>query len=260
MENMNEQMNLLLNKMKEEFQKQTNIINETVQQTIASSIEEKLLPIKQETENLKLENNMLKSKMKNLELESKRNNLIIHGVEEKERNSNELMEIVLETLNNVENKLNSAEWDKWEISRAERLGKKIEHKIRPIKITLTLGWRKLELLRNKKYLPKNVKITEDFTKEVLEERKTLIPKMIEARESGKYAIIKHDKLVIKEKRAEHNEKRKRVPSSPPSTPTNNSSGIEDQEKIIQPAKQSKINSFETTTNNKNLQTKAQSKN
>lgn len=237
---MEEQINLLWNKMKEEFQKQTDAINQTVQNTITTTIEAKLTTITEETEKLKAENTILKSKIKNLEAISKKNNVIIHGIEEKENNNTELLTSVLEALNSSDNKQKGTEWDKWEVSKVERLGKKTEKKHRPIKITLTLEWRKIELLRNRKSYPKNLKITEDFTKEILEERKALIPKLIEAREAGKYAILKQDKLIIKEKNEHQTEKRKRLPSSPPSTPPNNFNNPEKQDKINQPAKQTKI--------------------
>lgn len=253
-------MNALWDKMKAEFDKQKasiDAVNETVHTTISTTIEAQLLPILQETDKLKAENGILKSRIKILEAESRRNNVIIHGVEEKEVNNTELMEIILKTLNNSCKNQNGAEWDKWEISRLERLGRKIEKKVRPIKLTLTLEWRKMELLRNKKSFPKNIKITEDYTKEVLEERKSLIPKMIEAREAGKYAILKHNKLIIKDKIEPKNDKRKRVPSSPPSTPPNNFGRADNQEKIDQPAKQSKFNHL---TNRSNSPIEAQSKN
>ncbi|VVC88797.1 unnamed protein product [Leptidea sinapis] len=94
-------------------------------------------------------------------IDCRKNNIIIHGIEESENNSGELMELVLKTPNNINKNINSAEWDKYEISNIERLGKEIqnEKKHRPVKVTLTLGWRKLELLKNKKAIPKTIKIT-----------------------------------------------------------------------------------------------------
>lgn len=253
---MEKQMDLLWSRLKEELQKQTEIIAATVNETITTTIEEKLKPIKKENEALKNKVEVLSSKIQGLELENRKNNVIIHGVEEGKDNHTGLMEVVLEILNEVDKTQIKHEWDRWEISKAHRIGKKCQGKDRPIKITLTLGWRKAELLKNRSNFPQGIKITEDFPKEILASRKALIPKLIEARESGKYAIIKNDRLIIREKSetGKNKEKRKRAPSSPLSTPPNNFSRAHEQAKGSQNRKISKINPFEEMRNRTNSRT------
>lgn len=250
--------------MNENMAKQSEAITTKVSENLSKIIEDQLKPIKQVNLENKMEIEKLKLKVRNLEIDTRKNNVIMHGVEEKENNNTELMDIVLEILNNTNKLINSSDWDKWEISQIQRIGKKDSSKTRPVKMTLTLGWRKLELLKHKKKFPKNLKITEDFTKEVLEARRTLMPKMIEAREAGKFAIIRNDKLIIREKvdKPINKEKRKRVPSSSPSTPQSNSSRPQtpQKEKYAQPTKLTKTNPPNATIKHVNPPNIPQSKN
>lgn len=249
---MDEKSKLLLIQIREEMKIQTEIIIDNINKTISDKIDEKLLPIIQENETLKSEITNLNSKVKGLELEARKNNVIIYGVEEKEKDSKELMEMVMSTLNNAYKNLNLVEWDKWEINNLNRVGRKIEGKPRPIKITLTLGWRKTELLKNKKKIAEHIYISEDFPKEVLEKRKELIPKLNEARKAGKFAILKYDQLIVKPAKEKTYEKRKRVPSSPPQTPPSNFSKGKDptQLETLQPSKLTKVNPFDKMRHNR----------
>ncbi|KAI8428463.1 hypothetical protein MSG28_007274 [Choristoneura fumiferana] len=215
---MEEQMKLLWSNIKEEMEKQNNKQMQILTETITKTLDEHLVPFRLENEALKKEVETLRSKINYLELEGRKNNIILHGVEERETNNSELTNMVLGLLNRTNNKAQNEthEWDKWEISKLYRVGKKTVNKIRPIKITLTLTWRRNEILKNKKNFPKGTYITEDLPKEEVEIRKSLIPALKDARASGKYAIIRNGRLIIKDKLEK--EKRKRIPSSPPSTP------------------------------------------
>ncbi|GBP04928.1 hypothetical protein EVAR_3810_1 [Eumeta japonica] len=66
---------------------------------------------------------------------------------------------------------------------------------------------------NKKKL-KNVYVSEDYPKEILDTRKKLQVKLEEQRKKGNYAFINYDKLIVKQGKP-GNEKRKREPSSSP---------------------------------------------
>ncbi|KAI8427169.1 hypothetical protein MSG28_014781 [Choristoneura fumiferana] len=184
----------------------------------------------------------------------RKNNIILHGVEERETNNSELTNMVLGLLNRTNNKAQNEthEWDKWEISKLYRVGKKTVNKIRPIKITLTLTWRRNEILKNKKNFPKGTYITEDLPKEEVEIRKSLIPALKDARASGKYAIIRNGRLIIKDKLEK--EKRKRIPSSPPSTPPSNFSTAHKMDSAAKPAKLPRSNPFESMRNRAHSQT------
>ncbi|KAL4712349.1 hypothetical protein ACJJTC_001510 [Scirpophaga incertulas] len=79
-----------------------------------------------------------------------------------------------------------------------RLGKKVDGQIRPVLISLTLNWRKLEILKNKKSFPENIYVTEDFPKDVLTKRKDLKKIAEEEKAKGNVAYIHYDKIIIKE--------------------------------------------------------------
>ncbi|VVD05303.1 unnamed protein product [Leptidea sinapis] len=81
--------------------------------------------------------------------------------------------------------------------------------------------------------------------EVIEERKLLLLKMLEAREAGKFAIIKYNKLIVKNNVDNRQQNRKRQPSSLLRTPPNNNLNINKNITLIsQTAKQLKANRFD----------------
>ncbi|VVC95721.1 unnamed protein product [Leptidea sinapis] len=205
-------LQILLSKMEEQFEKQTIRITENVTTQVSATIDEKLKPILEENQKLKKEVNLLKTKIQNLDRDSRKNNIILHGVTETEKSPVELLDLVLKVFNEASEKGGIDNWDKWEISSVRRLGKPTEKKIRPIHITVTLQWRKIEMFKNKKNLPQNSYISEDFSKPVLNKRKELKMQQQEEIKNGKHAFIRYDKLIIKEKPIE---KRKRSPSTSP---------------------------------------------
>lgn len=208
-----ESMETKISEIKKEFSNQTTILVEKLTTNMANTIEEKLKPILEENLTLKKEVTTLNKKVLHLEREIKKNNIILHGIGEKENeDKNDLMNLVIGTLNDARIEENINEFDKWEISEVRRLGKKISGKQRPILIRLTLAWRKIEILKKCKNFPTNVYATEDFSKEVLQTRKELKKKVKEEIEKGNRAFIRYDKIIIKGK---ENEKRKRSPSQPP---------------------------------------------
>lgn len=234
---MEEQIKILFEEMKQELQKQVTIMTENVTKTISATMDEKLKPLVEENKALKQEITTLKNKVQILEKQSRRNNIILHGIAETEKNITELMELVVENLN--KNKAKLENFDKWEISRVQRLGNKNDKNMRPILISLTLAWRKIELLTNNKMFPENVYITEDFPKDVLVRRNELKAKLKEEINKGKIAYIRYDKLIVKNKISE---KRKRAPSTSPKNI--DADKIDIQEKTTPVAKFSKVDAFE----------------
>ena len=96
-----------------------------------------------------------------------------------------------------------------------RLGKmNKEDKPRPILIFLVSAWKKSEIMKNKKKL-KGLYVNDDYSKETMEKRKELQPRLEEERKKGNIAYLKHDKLIIKENKT--NDKRKRELSLSPQT-------------------------------------------
>lgn len=137
-------------------------------------------------------------------------------IDEQEDSNSNLIDVVLKTLNVMTKAVNIEDFDKWEISEAYRLGIKDNKKKRPIVIKLTLAWRRLAILQNNKHFPQNIYATEDFPKDVLQVRKELKDKQQEEIKKGNLAIIRYDKLIIKEnKQGKSHDKRKRSPTKTP---------------------------------------------
>lgn len=114
-----------------------------------------------------------------------------------------------------------------EINKIHRIGKnKQGNKPRPILCSFVNGWKRTEIMQNKKAL-KKIYIMEDYSKEVMEKRKALQPELLAEREKGNIAYLKYDKLIIKEN---NYDKRKRELSYSPQSPSKN-----------QPKKQQTIN-------------------
>lgn len=128
--------------------------------------------------------------------------------------------------------------DKWEISSVKRIGLKSTSKNRPILVSLTLKWRKILLLKNNKKFEQGTYVTEDFPKEVIEKRKELKIKLVEAIKNGKTAKIHYDELIIKDK---PKEKRKRSPSASPKILSKQWDSTKN------PSKVNKTNVFESRT-------------
>ena len=134
--------------------------------------------------------------------------MIFYGLEEAENNN--VVEIVSKTLRDCGIKVR-----KEDINKAFRIGK-IKEKARPVLVNLLNVWKRDEILRNKK-LPKHVYVTEDFSKEVLEKRRELIPQLKEERKKGRIAYLRYDKLIVKDETVETRDKRKREQSTSPKT-------------------------------------------
>ncbi|KAL0809709.1 hypothetical protein ABMA28_002886 [Loxostege sticticalis] len=239
---MEKQFQQLLQKMNEmtiEFGKQNEKLAATITANMAETMDAKLKPLQEENIQLKKDVKEMHSRIENLEREVRKNNILLHGVEEKEgENHYNLLETTINTLNELTKDGLVKEFDKWEISEVRRLGKRVDGKRRPILVKLTLAWRRIEILKNNKNFPANTYATEDFPKEVLKTRRELKQKQKEEIEKGNNAIIRYNKLIIKGK---GNEKRKRSPTKSPGEPTNNSEKRPNQKA---PNKINKTNAFD----------------
>ncbi|XP_028160059.1 uncharacterized protein LOC114352603 [Ostrinia furnacalis] len=203
---MEEQFQLLFDKMKIEMQNQTIELTNT----ILDKMDEKLKPILEENQILKEKVENLENKVELLEREKKSNNIIIHGLAEKEQTTLDLIKCIkkcfLDELGiTIEN---------YEINKIYRIGSRNKNeKPRPTLLSLVSGWKKTEIMRNKKKL-KELYLTEDYSKKTLEIRKSLQSKLTEERQKGNLAYIKYDKLIVKEN-PRTIEKRKRDKSTSP---------------------------------------------
>ena len=86
------------------------------------------------------------------------------------------------------------------IERAHRTGQQGNKRARTVLIKLGNykdRERMLKAAREKRI--KDTYINEDFSQKVITKRKSLVPKMMEARAAGKIAFLSFDRLVIKDK-------------------------------------------------------------
>lgn len=200
------QFQLLFDKMKIEMQNQTVELTNTLME----KMEEKLKPVLEENKILKNKMEILERKVEYLERDKKSNNIIIHGLKEDEKSTRELLDNVKK---HFSDELNIPLND-WEVNKIYRIGKVNNgDKPRPTVLSFVSGWRKSEIMRNKKKL-QELYVTEDYSKETLEKRKALQPKVMEERKKGNFAYIKYDKLVVKEN-PNTKDKRKREKSNSP---------------------------------------------
>lgn len=241
LEKMKEIMDSKITEMKEEFKQQTNSQTEKLTREFATTIDNKLKPLLGENQLLKGEVSTLKAKIRNLEKDVRQNNIILHGINETEENNSNLQELVIKTLNTVCSEVSTETFDKWELSDVYRLGKRQDDKRRPILVKLTLAWRRKQLLMNNKKFPTGIYVTEDYPKGVLDARKELKIKLQEEIKKGNRATIRYDQLIIKGKDNEYKtkEKRKRSPSK---TPTQQQ--LKDGPAQKAPSKINKTNAFD----------------
>ncbi|XKL66296.1 hypothetical protein PGB90_009716 [Kerria lacca] len=141
---------------------------------------------------LRLENSKLKEEIENLRNELNKQNLIIHGVPERESNLDELekeIQVIIEQGVGVE-------LPKEKIDYIRRVGQKSK-KPRPVLLRLMTLKTRMEILNNKKNLKEyGVYIQEDLTYETRGKEKMSIPLMKEKRAEGKHALVRWGKLYV----------------------------------------------------------------
>lgn len=135
----------------------------------------KLKILREENNDLKTKISTLEQKISYYEKEKRRNNLVLFGIDAKGKTELELVDFIKEILEEAGTHLDSQE-----ISNVHRIGTQSERD-GPVIISLTTSWKKHLILKNKRNLPTNVYVKEDFPKEVLEIRKQLQPKVEEER-------------------------------------------------------------------------------
>lgn len=211
---MDKQMEIFFSKINEKINEQTVTLTSAITKNVMEALDDKLKVLTEENINLKTRVSNLEQRISILEKEKRKKNLVFFGIEEKGKKELELVDFVKEILED-----SGTHIDSQEISNIHRIGTNSE-KNRPIIISLTTSWKKHLILKNKRNLPKNVFVNEDYPKEVLETRKQLKPQLEEERKNGNIAFIKYDKLIVKKQTNSNREKRKReTPTGSPSTPT-----------------------------------------
>ena len=131
------------------------------------------------------------------EARGRRANLIFHGIPDKEERH--------------EGKKVASEFIKKElkidhpiaIDKAHRIGQKIDGKDRPLIVKFIEHEQLLEVSKARTKLPSGMGISQDMPFEVRAGRRRLIPKLIEARDAGKSAVIAYPcRLIIDNKEVE----------------------------------------------------------
>ncbi|VVC92635.1 unnamed protein product [Leptidea sinapis] len=177
---MEAQFQLLFDRMKIEMQKQTTELTNTIME----KIEEKLKPIVEENNILKLKIKNLENKVELLERDKKSKNIIIHGLHEEETSKLQLLEKVKKRiLDELHISIETVE-----INKIHRIGhSKKGDKPRPILISLV-----------------------NYSKETLERRKALQPKLLAERKKGNFAFI----YIIRENINAKNKRKREILTSP----------------------------------------------
>uniref|UniRef100_A0A1Y1K306 Uncharacterized protein n=1 Tax=Photinus pyralis TaxID=7054 RepID=A0A1Y1K306_PHOPY len=133
-------------------------------------------------------------KIDSLEREIRRKNIIIKGVEDI---INERAEDTRDKVTKLMQDIGVEMDEKNDIDEIRRIGKFKNQYKRPIIIKLTSGMKKTQILHSSKNLKgSNIWIDEDYSREILEERKMLIPHMKEAKQKGYKTQMKYNKLII----------------------------------------------------------------
>lgn len=118
-EGMSSDMSRLFQMVKKELDQQTITITESVTAKIMQNIDDKIKPLLEDNKRLRAEVDTLKEKIKKLDDMYRKNNLIIHGVKETEKNFNDLYDIIKEKMMTI-----NVNIEDYEINKYHRLGKK----------------------------------------------------------------------------------------------------------------------------------------
>lgn len=158
-----------------------------------SEIKEESKTTKEKYEKLEQHVGKIENEMEYLKSEIIKKNLILFGLPEK---NNEVLEE--EILKFFKEQLQQKDMSIWEISDAQRMGKKNNFP-RGVKVELTTKTRKMKILEKTKLLRGTAyRLLPEFTKKVIEDRKVLKPYMIEAREKGLRSHLVYNKIKIGE--------------------------------------------------------------
>ncbi|XP_065665549.1 uncharacterized protein LOC136086975 [Hydra vulgaris] len=135
----------------------------------------------------------IKSKLREIEDRSRRNNLRIDGLKESENENWNKTELKVQKFFEDLLGLKSIK-----IERAHRTGIRDSKKIRTVVIKLLNYKDKVAILKNvQKLKGKKVYVNEDYCAETILIRKDLKERMKKERELGKFAIISYDKLIVR---------------------------------------------------------------
>ena len=215
-----ESMNEKLDKLSKDFENLKSTVNEhdseivkiktdlKTQSIRSEKCETRINKIENETtvleQNLMTENKKLKKDMVKLEEYSRRNNLLFHGLEEREgEDCKQSVQLLLAQQLDFK----EAAYDMI-ISKAHRVGPKSKKGSRPIVAQFILSTDVSDILRRRQeltrgdagvYVKQKVFITRDFPEEILRAQRQLRPVLKVAKKLDKDAHLSRDMLVFKSK-------------------------------------------------------------
>lgn len=155
---------------------------------------------------------IVESKVNYLDREVRKRNIMIFGIEEEFESYWALEKFACDFFCEKLD-LNIALTD---LDFVKRLGKKSADKRRPVLVGFVSFRCKLAVIQNAHKLKgSNFSIAQDYSREVIETRRKLQPQLIQARQDGKFAVLRHDKLIIKEVAQIRDYNKKRLLSTSP---------------------------------------------
>lgn len=173
--------------------------------TKIEQIKEENTKMKSQLKQLTDQNEDLLKRIDDLENRSRRNNVIVNGIEEDDNetwdNSERKFRQMLVNNLQMENDDASAV----QIERVHRIGKAARGKTRPI-IACLLSYKDKEyILKQARWCkPEGVFISEDFSKSVRTAREKMKSTLTEARRAGYKAFFRYDKLVVEDETGRQN--------------------------------------------------------
>ena len=178
-----------------DFKTSLNFFSSEIEDIKANSQQanDKIARAETELEKLKVDNVEMKKNIIDLKSRSMRDNSVFYNIQEKEEENatDEIFQFLEKELQIEKPK------EKIKIDRAHRMGRKMANKTRPIVAKFNYHQDK-EGIRKQAYLLKGKRfgISEQFPKEITEERKRLLPLYKQAKQEGKRAVLKYDKLIV----------------------------------------------------------------
>lgn len=179
-EQTNDRMEKKLDYLQDELAKQKNENRE---------LKEKLRQNEEKTEKQE-------ERIKILERQLREKRIVIYGIEEMENETDEMRK---ESFKKIMNKIGIQTNVINDIKQINRIGNKENRSRynRPLLIELDTIQKRVEIFKEAKKLKgTNIYIAEDYSKQVQETRKRLLPQLKAARENGHRAHMAYDKLII----------------------------------------------------------------
>lgn len=166
-----------------------------------TELEGEIVTLKGEFAELKVDRNSLRQKVDDLENRARRNNVIIHGIEEDVKES--WLDTEEKACRTLQEGLGLEVDGQW-FERVHRVGKPSK-KGRPIMALCSSFKRKAQLMQAaKERKPEGLFINDDFSVPVREARKKLGAVMKQKREAGHIANLRYNKLIVKSETGKQN--------------------------------------------------------